>query len=135
MFAGIMTTIWNIIAPIVEIGTLTYVFYRFHVSVAQTKAQQIAKIVFILVAGYSLARLLHMETFLWLYRYMTIPMVIFMCVVYQPDCRQPCVEILPGFADKGTTSAVLLGSGTFTNHHETGICHTFPGYSMCTCTP
>ncbi|PKL26836.1 MAG: TIGR00159 family protein [Spirochaetae bacterium HGW-Spirochaetae-2] len=96
MFAGIMTTIWNIIAPIVEIGTLTYVFYRFHVSVAQTKAQQIAKIVFILVAGYSLARLLHLETFLWLYRYMTIPMVIFMCVVYQPELRRAFTQLFSG---------------------------------------
>lgn len=96
MFANAVTAIWNILGPIVEIGTLTYLFYRFHKAVAQTKAQQIARIVFVLIAVYSLSRLLDLRTFLWIYRYMTIPAVIFICVVYQPELRRAFTQLFSG---------------------------------------
>jgi diadenylate cyclase len=64
--------------------------------VAQTKAQQIARIVFVLIAVYSLARLLDLRTFLWLYRYLTIPVVIFICVVYQPELRRAFTQLFSG---------------------------------------
>ncbi len=85
-----------ILVPIIEIGVLTFVFYRFHMAVAQTKAQQISKIVFVLIGVYGLSRLLNLKTFLWLYRYMTIPAVIFICVVYQPELRRAFTNIFGG---------------------------------------
>lgn len=96
MFITIVTNIWSVLGPIVEIGTLTYLFYRFHKAVAQTKAQQIARIVFILIAVYSLSRLLNLKTFLWLFRYLTIPAVIFICVVYQPELRRAFTQLFSG---------------------------------------
>lgn len=96
MFANVMTTIWNVLGPVVEIGTLTYLFYRFHKAVAQTKAQQIARIVFVLIAVYSFSRLLNLRTFLWIYRYLTIPIVIFICVVYQPELRRAFTQLFSG---------------------------------------
>lgn len=96
MIANVFTTVWKILAPVIEIGVLSFLFYRFYVAVAQTKAQQIAKIVFVLVASYSVARLLRLETFLWLYRYLTIPIVLFLCVVYQPELRRAFTQLLSG---------------------------------------
>ena len=55
MFVGVVTRIWSVLGPVVQIGLLTYVFYRFYMAVAQTKAQQIFKIVFVLLAVYSIA--------------------------------------------------------------------------------
>lgn len=96
MIANVFTTVWEIFAPVIEIGVLSFLFYRFYVAVAQTKAQQIAKIVFVLVASYSVSRLLRLETFLWLYRYLTIPIVLFLCVVYQPELRRAFTQLLSG---------------------------------------
>jgi diadenylate cyclase len=96
MFVTVVNTIWSILSPIIQIGTLAYVFYRFHKAVAQTKAQQIARIVVVLIAVYSVSRLLHLDTFLWLYRYITIPVVIFICVVYQPELRRAFTQLFSG---------------------------------------
>ncbi len=94
MFTEVFAKFWILVVPVIEIGVLTFIFYRFHMAVAQTKAQQIAKIIFVLVAVYSISRLLHLETFLWLYRYLTIPTVIFLCVVYQPELRRGFTQLL-----------------------------------------
>ncbi|MDD3822160.1 MAG: diadenylate cyclase CdaA [Sphaerochaetaceae bacterium] len=96
MFGTFMATVWSILRPIVEIGLLTYIFYRFHTAVAQTKAQQIGRIVFVLVGAYSIANLLQMQTFLWLFRYLTIPVTIFLCVVYQPELRRAFTQLFSG---------------------------------------
>jgi diadenylate cyclase len=92
----VVNTVWGVLSPLIQIGTLTYLFYRFHKAVAQTKAQQIARLVFILIAVYSISRILNLTVFLWLYRYLTIPMVIFICVVYQPELRRAFTQLFSG---------------------------------------
>ncbi len=91
-----MSKIWNILGPVVEIGILTYVFYRFYTAVAQTKAQQIFKIIFVLLAVYAIAYITHLQTFLWLYKQMAVPIVIFICVVYQPELRRAFTQLFSG---------------------------------------
>ncbi|MDD3790188.1 MAG: diadenylate cyclase CdaA [Sphaerochaetaceae bacterium] len=92
----LLSKIGAVLVPIIEIGLLSFVFYRFHMAVAQTKAQQISKIVFGLIAVYGLSRLLNLKTFLWLYRYMTIPAVVFILVIYQPELRRAFTQIFGG---------------------------------------
>ena len=75
---------------------LTYLFYRFHTAVAETKAQQIGRIAFILVGAYSLSVLLDLRTFLWLFRYLTIPLTLFLSVVYQPELRRAFTQLFSG---------------------------------------
>lgn len=96
MFVDVMSKIWNILGPVVEIGILTYVFYRFYTAVAQTKAQQIFKIIFVLLAVYAIAYITHLQTFLWLYKQMAVPIVIFICVVYQPELRRAFTQLFSG---------------------------------------
>ena len=96
MFAEILGKIWSVLRPILEIGTLAYVFYRFYMAVVQTKAQQIFKIVFTLLAIYSISYATGLTTFLWLFKHLTIPTVIFICVVYQPELRRAFTEMFSG---------------------------------------
>jgi diadenylate cyclase len=91
-----IATIWSYVTPVIEIGVLTYLFYRFHLAVAQTKAQQIGKIVFVLIGVYSASVLLNLKTFIWLYRYLTIPITLFLSVVYQPELRRSFTQIFSG---------------------------------------
>lgn len=96
MFVGVVTRIWSVLGPVVQIGLLTYVFYRFYMAVAQTKAQQIFKIVFVLLAVYSIAYITRLEVFLWLYQHLAVPAVIFICVVYQPELRRAFTQMFSG---------------------------------------
>jgi diadenylate cyclase len=79
-----------------EIGVLSYVFYRFYMAVAQTKAQQIIKIVFSLIAIFSISYAAKLQTFLWIFRHLTVPLVIFLCVVYQPELRRAFTQMFSG---------------------------------------
>lgn len=96
MFGSFVAAVWRFLTPILEIGMLTYLFYRFHTAVAQTKAQQIGRIAFILVGAYSLSVLLDLRTFLWLFRYLTIPLTLFLSVVYQPELRRAFTQLFSG---------------------------------------
>lgn len=96
MLGNVTSMIWRILAPIIEIGALSFLFYRFHMAVSQTKAQQISRIAFIFLAVYSISYLLQLPTFLWLFRYLTIPAVIFICVIYQPELRRAFTQIFSG---------------------------------------
>ncbi len=96
MFAEVLVNAWKVLGPILEICALSYVFYRFYTAVAQTKAQQIIKILFSLIAIYSISYALGLKTFLWLFQYLTIPLVIFLCVVYQPELRRAFTQMFSG---------------------------------------
>ena len=96
MFAEILSKIWGVLKPVVEIGLLSYVFYRFYLAVAQTKAQQIIKIVMALITVYGISYAANLTTFLWLFKHLTIPAVIFICVVYQPELRRSFTEMFSG---------------------------------------
>ena len=96
MNTTLIATIWSYVTPVIEIGVLTYLFYRFHLAVAQTKAQQIGKIVFVLIGVYSVSILLNLKTFIWLYRYLSIPITLFLSVVYQPELRRSFTQIFSG---------------------------------------
>jgi diadenylate cyclase len=94
--SSMIKQIWVYASPIIQIGVLAYLFYQFHTAVAQTKAQQISRIVFVLIGLYALSRLLHLEAFIWLFRYIPIPTVIFVGVVYQPELRRAFTQIFSG---------------------------------------
>jgi diadenylate cyclase len=96
MFSEVLATAWKIVGPILEIGVLSYAFYRFYMAVAQTKAQQIIKIVFTLIAIFAISYAAKLQTFLWIFRYLTIPLVIFLCVVYQPELRRAFTQMFSG---------------------------------------
>ncbi len=92
----ILSSIWQWIAPIIQIGVLSFILYRFHTAVQQTKAQQIARIMMWYIALYILSVLLNLEMFLFLYRYMTIPFIIFIIIVYQPELRRVFTQVFSG---------------------------------------
>lgn len=92
----LFSTIWKWIAPMIQIGVLTYLLYRFHSAVQQTKAQQIARILMWYVAFYLLSLLLQFEVFLFIFHYITIPFVIFILIVYQPELRRAFTQIFSG---------------------------------------
>ncbi|MGI6432644.1 MAG: diadenylate cyclase CdaA [Sphaerochaetaceae bacterium] len=106
--------VWRYMAPLIEIGLLTYVFYQFHISVAQTKAQQIARVLFILLGLFSLSYVLKLNTLLWLFKHMSVPATIFICVVYQPELRRAFTQLFSGRSG-------LFGMGTQTTAEQIDI--------------
>ncbi|HZJ88720.1 MAG TPA: diadenylate cyclase CdaA [Sphaerochaeta sp.] len=77
-----------IIKPAVQIGVLAWAFYQFYATIAQTKAQQIIRVLLILFGGYALSYILKLEVLLWAFARISIPATIFICIVYQPELRR-----------------------------------------------
>ncbi len=96
MGTDIVNTILNVLRPIVEIGVLAWLFYRFYEAVAQTKAVQIIKVVIILFAAYAVSYICKLDTLLWMYKYMLVPICIFITIVYQPELRRAFTQIWGG---------------------------------------
>ncbi len=92
----VLGTLWNIISSLLEIGILTLILYKFHISVVQTKAQQIVYIMLSFLSLYIIAYLLKLETILFLYRYGTLAFIIFVIIIYQPELRRGFTTLFSG---------------------------------------
>ncbi len=91
-----IAAVWNVIKPILEISVLTFLLYRFQISVLQTKAQQIAAVMIGFLSLYIVSYLLRLETLLFLYRHGTLAFIIFVMVVYQPELRRSFTTLFSG---------------------------------------
>ena len=76
------------VKPAVQVGVLAWAFYRFYVAIAQTKAQQIIKVLVVLFSAYALSYILNLEVLLWFFKRITIPATIFISIIYQPELRR-----------------------------------------------
>ncbi len=82
------------VRPTVQVGVLAWVFYRFYVAIAQTRAQQIIKVLVALFVAYALSSILKLEVLLWFFRRISVPATILICIVYQPELRRSFTQTL-----------------------------------------
>ena len=82
MGSGAMQTVFAILRPVVQVGALAWVFYRFYAAVAQTKSQKIIKVLVAHFAAYALSYILKLEVLLWFFTKISIPRTSSSCVVY-----------------------------------------------------
>jgi diadenylate cyclase len=96
MWTDVLQHLFSFVRPVLEIGVLAWVFYRFYEAIAQTKAQQIIKVFVTLFSAYALSYILRLEVLLWFFKNITIPATIFICIVYQPELRRSFTQIWSG---------------------------------------
>ncbi|MGE4584784.1 MAG: diadenylate cyclase CdaA [Sphaerochaeta sp.] len=96
MVSDTMQTLLKFLRPTLQVGVLAWVFYRFYVAIAQTKAQQIIKVLVVLFASYAVSYILQLEVLLWFFRYISVPATIFICIVYQPELRRSFTQVWSG---------------------------------------
>ncbi|MCK9547934.1 MAG: diadenylate cyclase CdaA [Sphaerochaeta sp.] len=100
-----LQSIFWFVKPTVQVGVLAWVFYRFYVAIAQTKAQQIIKVLVILFSTYALSYILQLEVLLWFLKRITVPATIFICIIYQAELRR-------SFTQAWSTRSRLFRIGT-----------------------
>ena len=91
-----MQGLLSFMRPALQVGGLAWVFYRFYITIAQTKAQQLVKIVVVLFASFAVSYILKLDVLLWMFRYISIPATIFICIVYQPELRRSFTQLWSG---------------------------------------
>ncbi len=96
MASDALQSVLTFVRPALQVGVLSWLFYRFYVAIAQTKAQQIVKVLVVLFAAYALSYVLALRVLLWLFSYLAIPASIFICIVYQPELRRSFTQVWSG---------------------------------------
>lgn len=86
----------SLLRPVLQIGVLAWVFYRFYLTIAQTKAQQLVKVVVVLFATFAISSILKLDVLLWFFRFISVPATIFICVIYQPELRRSFTQLWSG---------------------------------------
>lgn len=77
----------------VQVLFLAWVFYRFYQGVAQTKAQQIIRMIISYVVLFGICMLWNLTVLEWVLRICFLPLWIFICVVYQPEIRRSFIQL------------------------------------------
>jgi len=96
MFSEVMQNILSFLRPSLQVGVLAWVFYRFYETIAQTKAQQIVKVLVILFSAYAISYILKLVVLLWIFKMLAVPLTIFICIVYQPELRRSFTQLWSG---------------------------------------
>jgi diadenylate cyclase len=80
----------------IQIIFLTWLFYRFYIAVAQTKAQQIVKVVVTYFLFLALSYIFKLNVLSWLIKICFVPVWVFVCIIYQPEIRRSFSSLWSG---------------------------------------
>lgn len=84
------------IKDVVQILILAWVFYKIYSALAETKATQLATILLYYTAFFCVCYLLKFDFLLSLYRHITFPLIVVLCIVYHPELRRAFSSLLAG---------------------------------------
>lgn len=91
-----LQSILSLFRPALQVGFLAWLFYRFYITIAQTKAQQLVKVLVVMFSCYAVSYILKLDVLLWFFSYISIPATIFICIVYQPELRRSFTQLWSG---------------------------------------
>ncbi|MBQ9630603.1 MAG: diadenylate cyclase CdaA [Treponema sp.] len=80
--------IYDYIRPILDIGILTFVIYQAYGLVVKTNGVQIIKAALIVAVAYGIARILKLDTLLWILNTLAPGILIAFAIVFQPEMRK-----------------------------------------------
>lgn len=84
----VLNQIYNVIRPILDVGFLTFLFYRAYDLIMRTNALQILKAAIIVGLIYIIAFLLNLQTMLWILNIVAPGLLICFAIVFQPELRK-----------------------------------------------
>ncbi len=79
-----------------EIVLLAWVIYKLYSAIAETKATQMVMVLLYYSIGYIVSQLLQLDLLLFLYRKLTLPLVMFLCIIYHPELRRAFSTLFSG---------------------------------------
>jgi diadenylate cyclase len=86
----------DLIIPFLDIGIVTFLFFKIYQTLAQTNAVQMVKIIVYMACFYLLAYLARLATLLWLFKTVTPVIIIILAIIYQPELRRAFTRLWSG---------------------------------------
>lgn len=79
--------VFRIIFDIIDILIVTFIIYKGIQFMRQTRAEQLLKGIFVLIAAYVFALLLNLRAFLWIVNLLYVNIIVVVVVLFQPELR------------------------------------------------
>ncbi|MBD5407511.1 MAG: TIGR00159 family protein [Treponema sp.] len=86
--ANTLILIYNFIRPILDIGVLTFLFYKAYTLIVKTNSIQIIKAAIIVGLSYLVAYLLRLETLVWIFNTIAPILLLSFAIVFHPELRK-----------------------------------------------
>lgn len=81
-------TVYNAVRPFLDIAILAFVLYKAYQIIISTNSIQILRGIVIIAVAYMTARILHLETLLWILSSLAPGFFVVFAVVFQPEIRK-----------------------------------------------
>lgn len=98
----------------IQILILAWVIYKLYTVIAETKATQMVMVLLYYAIGFGVCYLLDLDMLLMIYRYCTLPLIMFLCILYHPELRRAFSMLFTHrprfFRMGGTTTAEQIDS-------------------------
>lgn len=85
--------IFKVIQPVLDIGLMTFLFYKAYRIVIKTNSIQIIKAGLIVAVAYALAYFLQLGTILWIFNTIAPILLIAFAIVFQPELRKMFLKL------------------------------------------
>ncbi|MDE7290486.1 MAG: diadenylate cyclase CdaA [Treponemataceae bacterium] len=83
-----LLTVYNAVRPFLDIAILAFVLYKAYQIIINTNSIQILRGIVIIAVAYMTARILHLETLLWILSSLAPGFFVVFAVVFQPEIRK-----------------------------------------------
>ena len=83
-----LLTVYNAVRPFLDIAILAFVLYKAYEIIINTNSIQILRGIVIIAVAYMTARILHLETLLWILSSLAPGFFVVFAVVFQPEIRK-----------------------------------------------
>ena len=83
----------SIILPVVDVLLLAIIIYRVYKIFLQTRAVQLIRGLFFIVALYALANVLRLQVVLWILNFLGPGLVIAIAIIFQPELRKMFIQL------------------------------------------
>lgn len=88
-----LLNIYEYIRPVLDIGILTFLFYKAYDLISRTNALQLITAALIVLLFYAGVYVLNLQTLMWLFRIMAPGLLIAFAIVFQPELRKVFLKL------------------------------------------
>ncbi|MCQ2573151.1 MAG: diadenylate cyclase CdaA [Treponema sp.] len=83
-----LSTVFNILRPVLDVGILTFILYKAYVLLSKTNGIQVIKALVIIAIAYAVAEIFRLQTLLWLMNFIAPGLLMCFAVIFQPEIRK-----------------------------------------------
>ena len=88
-----LKSIYQVIGPFLDIGLIAFVLYKFYEILLKTNGIQILRTAILIGIFYLIAKIMQLNTFLWIFNFIAPGLLVCFVIVFQPELRKIILKL------------------------------------------